>query len=341
MLPLSITISILDQSPIYPGESAKDAFAHTVVLVQRAEELGYNRYWVSEHHDTDSLAGSSPEVLIAYLLAKTKKIRIGSGGIMLQHYSPYKVAENFNVLSSLAPDRVDLGVGRAPGGLPRSTQALQKSIAEPLSLTEKIIELKKYLHGKLGEDELLAGLQATPIPPVSPILHVLGATVESAEITAELGLPYVFSLFISGDEQLAIDAVRKYHEKFISNNGSTPKVIVALSAIVADTDEEAFELKSPQKLVKVQLANGRTITLGTIQQAEEYGLQTNEPFSIEEREAHVTLGSKETVRANLISLQSALGINEFMITTNVFPFEKRLRSFELLSEAISEVAALQ
>ncbi|MCR8656201.1 LLM class flavin-dependent oxidoreductase [Paenibacillus endoradicis] len=338
---MAITISILDQSPIYPGESAKEAFAHTVELVQKAEELGYNRYWVSEHHDTDSLAGSSPEVLIAYLLAKTKKIRIGSGGIMLQHYSPYKVAENFNVLSSLAPDRVDLGVGRAPGGLPRSTQALQKSITEPLSLTEKIIELKKHLHGKLGEDELLVGLQATPIPPVAPVLHVLGASVESAEITAELGLPYVFSLFISGDEQIAFNAVHKYNEKFISKNGSTPKVIVALTAIVAETDEEALELKSPQKLVKVHLASGRTITLGTIQQAEEYGIQANEPFTIEEREALVTLGSKETVRENLISLQGALGINEFMITTNVTPFEKRIRSFELLSEAFTEATVLQ
>lgn len=110
---MAITISVLDQSPIYPGETAEEAFRHTIKLAQLSERLGFRRFWVSEHHDSEQVAGSSPEVLISHLLAKTESIRIGSGGIMLQHYSPYKVAENFNVLASLAPGRVDLGVGRA------------------------------------------------------------------------------------------------------------------------------------------------------------------------------------------------------------------------------------
>lgn len=129
---MAITISVLDQSPIYPGETPEEAFQHTVQLAQLSERLGFRRFWVSEHHDSEQVAGSSPEVLISHLLAKTESIRIGSGGIMLQHYSPYKVAENFNVLAALAPGRVDLGVGRAPGGLPRSTQALQQGAVRPL-----------------------------------------------------------------------------------------------------------------------------------------------------------------------------------------------------------------
>lgn len=336
---MSIILSVLDQSPIFPGETAEEALTHTVKFAQRAEELGYHRFWVSEHHDSEFVAGSSPEVLISYLLAKTERIRIGSGGIMLQHYSPYKVAENFNVLSSLAPRRVDLGVGRAPGGLPRSTQALQKSIVDPISLTDKIITLQKHLQGKLGEEEPLAGLQATPIPTISADLHVLGASVGSAEIAAELGLPYVFSLFIGGDENVAIDAVHKYRENFNYDKGATPQAILALAVIVADTDEEAEALKVPQKLAKVHLASGRTITLGTIEQAEEFGRQANEPFTIEEKESLVTFGSKDTVREKLTSLQEVSGINEFIITTNVASFEKRLRSLELLSEAFAEVLA--
>lgn len=336
---MTVSLSILDQSPIYPGETGKDALAKTVALAQRAEALGFRRYWVAEHHDSEHLAGSSPEVLIAYLLAKTDRIRVGSGGIMLQHYSPYKVAENFNVLASLAPGRVDLGVGRAPGGLPRSTQALQRGVTSPQSLTDKIIELRRHLGGELEEGDPLAGLAATPIPLVAPELHVLGASEDSAALAASLGLPYVFSLFIGGDEDAAIRAVRKYKDEFRGANGTTPQAILALSAIVADTDEEARELIPPQKLVKVYLASGRKVTLGTLEQAEEYGRQSGEPYTIEEKAPLIAAGSKATVRAKLLELQAATGVDEFIVTANIAPFEKRVRSYELLSEAFAEVTA--
>ncbi|MFD1953065.1 LLM class flavin-dependent oxidoreductase [Paenibacillus thailandensis] len=336
---MSVAISILDQSPINPGETSTEAFAHTLVLAQRAEELGFRRFWVSEHHDSEHLAGSSPEVLISYLLAKTNRIRIGSGGIMLQHYSPYKVAENFHVLASLAPGRVDLGVGRAPGGLPRSTQALQRGVENPQSLTDKIIELRQHLAGNPDEGGPLAGLKATPLPEIEPELHLLGASNSSAELAASLGLPYVFSLFIGGDEQAAVEAVQKYREQFNYAHGSSPQAILALSAIVADTDEEAESLIVPHKLVKVYLASGRKVTLGTVEQAEEYGRQAGEPYTIEEKEPLVTAGSKETVRGKLLALQEAAGVDEFIVTTNIAPFEKRVRSYELLSEAFAEVTA--
>ncbi|MBB3112483.1 luciferase family oxidoreductase group 1 [Paenibacillus phyllosphaerae] len=336
---MSVILSILDQSPVYPGETTTGTFANTLALAKKSEELGFHRFWVSEHHDSEHVAGSSPEVLISYLLAKTERIRVGSGGIMLQHYSPYKVAENFHVLASLAPGRVDLGVGRAPGGLPRSTQALQRGIVNPQSLTEKIVELRHHIEGGLPEGDPLEGLKASPIPTIAPELHVLGASNDSAELAASLGLPYVFSLFIGGDEEAAIAAIRKYRDSFNAEKGTQPQAILALSAIVADTDEEARSLVPPQKLVKVHLASGRKVTLGNIEQAEEYGRQSGEAYTIEEKEPLITVGSKATVRGKLLELQEATGVDEFIITTNIAPFDKRVRSYELLSEAFAEVTA--
>ncbi|WP_339315044.1 LLM class flavin-dependent oxidoreductase [Paenibacillus sp. FSL R10-2734] len=336
---MAITISVLDQSPIYPGETPEEAFQHTIKLAQLSEELGFQRFWVSEHHDSEQVAGSSPEVLISHLLAKTERIRIGSGGIMLQHYSPYKVAENFNVLATLAPGRVDLGVGRAPGGLPRSTQALQQGKAENPDLTDKIIELEKYVHNRLEENHPLAGLKAGPLPSIAPELYVLGASVGSAEIAAELGLPYVFSLFINSDKAVALDAIRAYRSGFVSSQGRQPQAIIALALVVADSEEGAKELAGAHKLIRIQLASGKTLTVGTQEQAEEFARQSNEAYTIEELEPEITKGTKESVREQLLALSVASGVEEFIITTNVHPFDKRLRSFELLSEAIAEVPA--
>jgi luciferase family oxidoreductase group 1 len=336
---MGITISVLDQSPMYPGEKATEAFAHTVLLAQKSEELGFRRFWVSEHHDSDQVAGSSPEVLISYLLAKTQTIRVGSGGVMLQHYSPYKVAENFNVLAALAPGRVDLGIGRAPGGLPRSTQALQRGVQEHASLTDKIVELRNFVHNTLEEDHPLAGLRAAPLTEIAPELYVLGASAGSAEIAAGLGLPYVFSLFINGEESAALEAIRVYRSTFDYSHGREPEILVALSVIVADTEAEAAELAGSLKLVKIHLASGRTLALGTREQAEEFGRQAGEPYTIEEQEPFITKGTKETVREQLLRLQQASGVDEIIVTSNIQPFAKRIRSFELLSEALAEVPA--
>jgi luciferase family oxidoreductase group 1 len=336
---MAITISVLDQSPIYPGETSEQALQNTIKIAQLSERLGFRRFWVSEHHDSGQVAGSSPEVLISHLLAKTEHIRIGSGGVMLQHYSPYKVAENFNVLASLAPGRVDLGVGRAPGGLPRSTQALQKGISDSTSLTDKIVELEKYVHNRLEEDHPLAGLTAGPIPAAPPELYVLGASVASAEIAAGLGLPYVFSLFISGDQAVALEAIRVYRRAFDYSKGREPEIIIALAVIVAESAQEAVELAGANKLVRIHLAGGKTLTLGTREQAEEFGKQSQEPYTIEEKEPSIIKGTKESVREELLALSEASGVDEFIFVTNVQSFDKRVRSFELLNEALSGVTA--
>lgn len=334
----SLSISVLDQSPIHPGETPEQALAHTVRLARRAEELGLRRFWVAEHHDSEQLAGSSPEALIGYLLARTERIRIGSGGVMLQHYSPYKVAETFHVLAALAPGRVDLGVGRAPGGLPRSTQALRQGAGSAGGPLEgKLEELSGYLGGRpLAEPHPLAGLRAAPAPAQPPLLHVLGASEESARSAGKLGLPYVFSLFIGADEELAIRAAQAYRESFDASSGRQPELIVAVAAVAADTDAAAEAQLTPQKVVKTHLQDGRTVTLGTREQAEEFGRQSGLEYRIEEKEAIVYAGSKETVGRKLRSLQAATGAAEFIVVTNVPVFAARLRSFELLAELAAE-----
>ncbi|GAB7265683.1 hypothetical protein DZJ_22330 [Dickeya ananatis] len=172
---MSYRIGLLDQSPIAQGMTAADALAQTTALASLADTLGYSRFWVSEHHNSDSLAGSSPEVLIAWLLAHTRHIRIGSGGVMLQHYSPYKVAENFHVLSSLAPDRVDLGIGKAPGGFPLATRALQQEIdpARQVTFDDKLRQLHTLLEPTSAQSN--SGLFATPLPPASPSRFFAGS----------------------------------------------------------------------------------------------------------------------------------------------------------------------
>lgn len=334
---MGIKLSILDQSVVFPGETPTIAFQHTIELVQKAEAWDYHRFWVSEHHDSEQVAGSSPEVLISHLLAKTERIRIGSGGIMLQHYSPYKVAENFNVLASLAPGRVDLGIGRAPGGLPRSTKALQQGITEAASLSDKLSELQQFVSNQLHDDHPLKGLRVSPIPNVPADIYVLGASVASAQNAGESGLPYVFAQFINGDQEVAEAAFKAYREHFNYDKGTQPKLILALSLIVADTEEEAAELAGEYKNVKIHLENGKTLTVGTLEQAEEYGRQTQAKFTVEEKQAEITKGTKETVRQKLVDIQQKYGIDEFIVTTSVKDFAQRLRSFELLSEAFAEL----
>ncbi|MFC5703018.1 LLM class flavin-dependent oxidoreductase [Cohnella faecalis] len=335
---MALKFGILDQSIVFPGQTPAEALGNTVKLAQLAESLGFERFWVSEHHDSPQMAGSSPEVLISHLLARTNTIRIGSGGVMIQHYSPYKVAENFNLLASLAPGRVDLGIGRAPGGLPRSTKALQKGLAESPSLAEKLDELQLFLHGEAGEDHPLPGLQANPLPVLPADVYVLGTSVSSAELAAERGLPYAFALFINNDPDTALQAFETYRSKFNRERGTEPKSILGLSVIAADTEEEAAALAGAFKSVRVTLASGKTVNVGSLEQAEEFARQAGETFTAEEREADITRGTKETVRKRLLELAERYGAEELIFTTIVPDFDKRIRSFTLLKEAFEELA---
>ncbi|WP_145146550.1 LLM class flavin-dependent oxidoreductase [Paenibacillus xylanexedens] len=333
---MSFTLGILDQSIVFPGQTAAEALNNTVELAKLAESLGYDRFWVAEHHDSEGVAGSSPEVLVSYLLAQTHTIRIGSGGVMLQHYSPYKVAENFNILATLAPGRVELGIGRAPGGLPRSTKALQKGIAEPETLEDKLVELKDFLHSPASESHAQPGLTAHPLPGQPAGIYMLGTSVSSAELAARQGLPYAFALFINSDPETARAALDAYRTQFNTEQGGEPQAILALSVIAAETEEEANALAGQHKSVRVTLASGKTVNVQTLEQAAEFARQAGETYTAVEREADITRGTKETVRKRLLELSEEYGVNSFVFTTIIPDFDKRTRSFQLLREAFTE-----
>jgi luciferase family oxidoreductase group 1 len=346
-----LKLSILDQSPAEDAESSEDALRHTIELAQKAEAWGYRRFWVAEHHGSNRVMGSSPEVMVSHLLAKTERIRVGSGGVMLQHYSPYKVAENFNVLASLAPGRVDLGIGSGPGGLPRSTKALQQEKGPgTVSVPEKLLELKRFLHNQLEEGHPYYGLIASPVAAQPAELYLLGTTPSSAIHAAELGMPYVFALFLNHDESVMRDAVDAYRSRsnhrpdplvnspdplVNSIEGAQPRVMLALPVIVADTDQEAASYASEIIVVRVRLESGRTFTLTSVEGVEEFGRQSQQSFTYVVQESSVVHGSRETVKQKLSDIQRSYQVDEVFVVTAIWDFQKRLHSYELLSDAFA------
>lgn len=337
---MTLKLSILDLSPLYDSETAAQAFQHTIELARKAEAWGYHRFWVSEHHGSDRVVGSSPEVLISHLLAKTERIRVGSGGVMLQHYSPYKVVENFNVLASLAPGRVDLGIGRGPGGMPQSTRALQQgSGSGGRSLSDKLVELDQLLHNRVAADHPLHGLRASPKPPEPAELFLLGTSPASAVVAADMGIPYVFAYFLNSDDATMREAVDVYRSRF-SAAGSGPQVVLALPVIVADSDVEAAEHAAEITVVRIRLESGRTLTVGNLEGAEEFGRQAGEAYTLEVQQARVIHGAPDTVRLRLLDLQRDYGIDELMVITAIKDFSKRLHSYALLSELFFCAAAV-
>ena len=337
MVNSGLKLSILDQCPLNDPETATEAFQNTIKLVRKAEEWGYHRFWVAEHHGSNRVMGSSPEVLISHLLAKTTRIRVGAGGVMLQHYSPFKVAENFNVLASLAPGRVDLGIGSGPGGLPQSTRALQQDMgpgAKPLP--EKLVDLGRYLHNKLEESHPFYGLKVSPAPPQPADLYLLGTTPSSAELAASLGMPYVFALFLNHDDAEMQQAIETYRSQFDDTNGARPHTMLALPVIVADSDEEAEEYASQITPVRIRLESGRTFTVFSVEAAEEFGRQSQENFTYAVQEGKVIHGSQETVRRKILDVRRSYQVDELFIVTAIRDFQKRLRSYELLSQVFTQ-----
>jgi luciferase family oxidoreductase group 1 len=334
--PLNLTLSILDQSPVHEDDDAAQAFQHTIELATKADGWVYHRYWVAEHHSSDRVMGSSPEVLISHLLAKTSRIRVGSGGVMLQHYSPYKVAENFNVLASLAPGRVDLGIGRGPGGLPQSTMALQEAVAGERSIGDKITELRNFLAGDLSEDHPLHGLMASPRPPESAGLYLLGTSVSSAEMAAEFGIPYVFALFLNSDQDVMTDAMKTYHSRSEASGPGQKRAMLALPVVVAESADDAAAYDAEIKVVRITLESGRTLTAGNLESAKNFGKQSGEMFEINVTDAPVVHGAPKLALQKLLDIQTLHNVEEIVVVTAINDFERRLRSYELLSQAMTE-----
>lgn len=329
-----ISLSILDQSPIIEGGTALEAYSRTVQLVQEAEAWGYRRFWVAEHHHTISLAGSSPEVLIAHLAARTKQIRLGSGGVMLPHYSSFKVAENFRVLEALAPGRIDLGLGRAPGGMPIATQALQEGKLSTVdNYPLQLDDLAGYLYDQLQPGHRFEGLYATPVIPTAPEVWLLGSSDYSARLAAEKGTGFAFAQFINGSG--GPDATRSYKQRFKpSLMGEHPRTIVAVFVICAETEEEAEKLASSLDLMLLEFRQGkRNAGIPTLERAQKYNYSPFERMIVKENRERMIVGSKDQVKAQILSLSEEYETEEFMVVTRTHDFQATLNSYHLLAEA--------
>ncbi|MCG1030947.1 LLM class flavin-dependent oxidoreductase [Bacillus amyloliquefaciens] len=323
---MSWRISILDKSPVAEHETAADALARTLSLAQQAETLGYHRFWIAEHHNTPQLASPSPELLIAWILGQTRRIRVGSGGVMLQHYSPYKVAENFNLLAAIAPGRVDLGVGKAPGGLPLSTKALQLGLnpQEKGDFAAQLAQLDGWINP--GSEE--GAVRATPRPQVPAAGFLLGASVESARLAARLNWDFVFAAHLNGDPELLREVIETWRAH------SAREVIVAVQAIVAPTQAQAGALASAVEVWGVELANGQRVTVASEEQAYAFARQANsEPLRIARRAQSLLVGTAESVLEQLEALHQQWGIDEFIIDTPVADGAARVQSLRLLAQA--------
>ena len=322
---MSYQLSLLDKSPIAKGETAHDALKRTLALAQAAERLGYNRFWVAEHHDTADLASSAPELVISWLLAGTRRIRIGSGGVMLQHYSPYKVAESFNTLAAIAPGRVDLGVGKAPGGLPFSTRALQseREAGRKLDFDRLLGDLTTFLDGTEGSDRA----KATPTPATAPERFLLGASVDSAELAAGQGWGFVFARHLNGDEALLAASVERYRQL----TGRPP--VVAVAAILTRDGSEAKAQGERFRPLKLHIAGRQSVTVGSEEQAREFARQAGViDYRTEPATPSIVTGAPRDLLNELDRLSDRLGLTEFIV--DLFnQGDSRLEAVELLAAA--------
>lgn len=320
-------LSLLDKSPVPEGASPAQALAHTVAQARHAEALGYHRFWLAEHHGNPALAGAAPELLLAHILALTSRIRVGSGGVMLQHYSPYKVAESFRVLAALAPGRVDLGVGKAPGGLPLSTRALQSrhDPRQPADFEALAGELDAWLRPTAPADA--APITPQVAQPARPVL--LGASPASTTLAARLGWGFCYAGHFNGDGAQVARSLDSYRQA----GGRAP--LLALYAYAhEDPADAAAQRLGTLRIHKLHLPGGTSVNLPSPEAAAEYARQAGvSDYRLEATRPQVIAGSAAQVHAELAALQQRLGVDEFVIDTPVADFAARRRSIEALAEA--------
>jgi luciferase family oxidoreductase group 1 len=335
---MAFPLSVLDLSPIDSGSSSGQALQNTIKLAQLADQLGYTRYWLAEHHNTSMLASSTPEIMIGHVAQATERIRVGSGGVMLPNHSPLKVAETFRVLEALHPGRIDLGIGRAPGTDPRTALALRRS-REALradDFPEQLAELLAFS----GEGEGFPGdhpfrtVQAIPTDVHLPPIWLLGSSDYSAQAAASLGVGFAFAHHIN--PSFAVPAIQLYRTLFEpSERLKESRVIVTTSVVCADTDERAEELTSSMALAWVRMRSGRSAPLPSPEEAKAYHYTAAEQMIAREYRGRQTVGRPEVVREKLLNLMKETGADELMISSIAYGYENRARTYELLAEAFA------
>ena len=332
---LRVPLSVLDLAPVAAGSTPGEALRATLALARRAEQLGFTRYWVAEHHNMPGIASSAPAVLVGQLAAVTERIRVGSGGVMLPNHTPLVVAEQFGMLEALHPGRIDLGLGRAPGTDPATARALRRD-AGGLSaedFPQQLAELRAFFSGGFPESHPYRGITAVPALGYPPEVWLLGSSGYSAQVAGLLGLPFAFAHHFSAHNTLP--ALELYRSRFTPNGQSgaleQPYAIVAAAVLVADTDERARYLAGSAGLSWLRLRAGRPGPTPTPQEAERYPYQPHEQAVVDERLSTMVVGSPQTVRQGLLELLEATRADELMVTTSTHDPADRLHSFDLLA----------
>ncbi len=330
-----LRLGVTDQSPIASGRTAADALAETVELARLTERLGYHRYWLAEHHGSDSFAGCSPEIMIGQVAAATRRIRVGSGGVMLMHYSPLKVAENFKLLQTLFPDRIDLGIGRAPGsdGVTAAALAYGSNIGVAYMPT-KIADLKAFLTGAEPHTQALQTVNPAPSVSPPPELWMLGSTTEGARIAAHFGLPFSYAHFINPDELAA--ACDLYRAEFRpSDHAAEPRVCLGIFALCADTEAEADALAQCRDWWRVELERGRFRPFPSLAEVQARPLSEADQTRMNLRHRHQVLGVPARVKAGIEALVETVQADEVTLVSITHAFRDRVRCYELIAEAFA------
>ncbi|WP_244871524.1 LLM class flavin-dependent oxidoreductase [Catellatospora sp. TT07R-123] len=328
----SVPLSVLDLAPVADGASHAEALSHTTRLAQRTEQLGFHRFWVAEHHNMPGIASSAPAVLLAHLAANTSTIRLGSGGVMLPNHAPLVVAEQFGTLVALHPDRIDLGLGRAPGTDQVTALALRRSM-EALSADDFPQELGRLID-YFGTGTGTPRVTAVPGRGDAPAIWLLGSSDFSARLAGRLGLPFSFAHhFSAANTDVALSVYRDAFQP--SRWLEQPYAMVAVSAVCAPTDAEAEWLAGPAGLSFLRLRQGRPGRMPSPREAAEYPYTPMEREFVLSRRTGQALGSPQTVTAQLSGLLARTGADELMLTTLVYDVDARIRSFELIAEQVA------
>ncbi|MBT2691930.1 LLM class flavin-dependent oxidoreductase [Bacillus sp. ISL-55] len=327
-------LSILDQAPISANQTAKDALEESVLLAQTAEKLGYTRFWIAEHHNIPGLACPAPEVMLPYIGARTRKIRIGSGAVLLPHYKPYKVAELYNLLATMFPSRIDVGIGRAPGGSAEVTNALSDNFLQNVwKLPESLKELLHFVNNDHPEGSESARIKAAPLPEVRPEPWLLGTSKKSAMLAAEYGMAYAFGLFMSDKEPQ--DILQVYYDSFKPGSIESPQSILTISAICAETTEQAEKIALSSLIWRIQQGKGEGSSgVPTIEDAKDYKLSPEDYETVENMKRKMIIGNPKQVKDRLLQLHQKYKPDEIMILTITYSPEDRIKSYELLAEEL-------
>ncbi len=327
-------LSVLDQSPVIGGLGARRAIEETLALARRADALGYQRYWLAEHHAIAALADPCPEVLLARLGAETGRIRIGSGGVLLPYYSAFKMAETFRMLEALYPGRIDLGIGRAPGGDARTAQAVGGGrFPDARNFPEQVWELVGHLDGSLPDDHPFKRVRAQPESETAPQVWLLGSSDYSGALAAQLGLRFAFAHFISAQGGDAV--TRAYREKYQpSAREPQPQALVCTFAICADSDAEAERLAASIDLRRLHMALNLDTTVPPLDEALRHEYSDEERRYVMGQRSRAVIGGPAKCRREIEAMAERYAADEVMLLTITGDYASRLRSYELLAELI-------